>query len=508
MATSNAFLSPVKNRYYPGSSGYWMGQPSNTGPNSLREPGLGYPGDAARKRMGVPTIDPSMSGVNPLTGRYGVGTGTGTSAADLLKPYAITKNPALAGLVGDLYGDFGKSGSNIPGFDDYLKQHTGDVSGINKAFDAQSKAFDLEAYFKTQRDADAAATGLTGRYADTARGLVGDAGASTSRYNVKGEADLAAVLANARDTSNYDKSIQDALATVGGNMNRSRIASLGAGGSGGDSSGLARYGMRAAVQQTLPFRLQQQREVTDVLSRYLPFHGDVASREQNDIRLGLGNEGNIYGAQQGDVLRGKGTETSIQNLKLQVAGMNVDAAIRKLAASGQGVQQMVAVLGLPASLLTEKLRAAGMLGALDDQATWRGVDYLPGANVTDPRGYSPNLPNNYPGAPGLPNRYGPDTGTFNSPPSDRYGNPSGVRYDLQGSDPNAYFKSLPQWAQNQRQGVPYQNSNQYSRPAGQDARYVGSGTGYVNDAQMDIFGTPAPATSAGYTGQEWSDFDY
>lgn len=505
MATSNGFLSPVANRYYPGSSGYWMGQGSSSPANSVRVPGLGYPGDAARARMGVPTIDPAMNANGTATtvaGRRALGT----SASDLLKPYAITKNPALAGLVGDLYGEFGKGGSNIPGFDDYLKQHTQDVSGVNRAFDDQSKAFDLTDYFATQRGADAAATGLTNRYADTSRGMVGAADASTSRYTSRGEVDLAAVLANASDTSNYDKSIQDALAQVGGNMNRSRIASIGAGGSGGDSSGLARYGMREAVRQTLPYRLQQQREVTDVLSRYLPFHGDVASREQNDIRLGLGNEGNIYGAQQGDILRGKGTEQSLQNLKLQVAGMNVDAAIRKLAANGTGIQQMVAVLGLPASLLTEKLRAAGLLGALDDSATWRGVDYPPGANVTDPQGASPNLPNDYPGAPGLPNRYSTETGTSGG---DRYGNPSGVRYDLQGSDPNAYFSSLPQWAQNQRRGVPYQNSGRYPYPVGQDPRYVGSGTGYVNDAVMDRFATPSPTNAgSGYTGQDWSDFDY
>lgn len=474
MAATSAwqrYQKALESKNYEGSSGYWGGPPV---------PGAN-PGDAGRRSVAA------MSGLSPsgaaLPNRYAPG-GSGGIATQL-KPYEIVKNQRLNTLVGGLYGDVAKGGADIPGFEDYLKQFSASTGGINAAFDSQAKSFDLEPFFKTQRDADAAASGLTDRYAGTTRGLVDAAGASTARYGATGEADLNRVLANASDTTNFDRSIADALALVGGNMNRNQI------GTGtGASSGNARYGAGAAVRATLPLRLQQQRDVTDVLGRYLPFHGDVASREDANIRLGLGNEGNIYGQQQGDVLRGKATEANIQDLKIKVAGLGVDAAIRKLLTAGQSVAQMQAVLGLPAALITQKLQAAGLLGALDESANWRGVEYPPGANVADPAYFNNTLPNNYPGAPQIPNRYG----------GGGLGGTGGVRYDLQSSDPAAYFSSLPKWAQDQRRGVgaPVVPAGYYPLNA-PNYRNTGTGTGYI------LGGEPVPPA---YTGQEWSDRDY
>lgn len=77
--------APLVKGTYPGSSGSWMNSPSpNYGGNAPAIPGFGYPGDAARSRYGVPTLDPSFRPNNPVGGDINFPDGSGGQQSNRL----------------------------------------------------------------------------------------------------------------------------------------------------------------------------------------------------------------------------------------------------------------------------------------------------------------------------------------------------------------------------------------------------------------------------------------
>jgi len=400
MAVKYSLLDPFAEKSFPGSSGYWGRQGSNTGPNSIRVPGLGYPGDVARARAGVPTIDPSVIG-----GRAGFTSGTGNSgAASLYKPLQILKSPGVAAGVKSLMDQFNAGTGDIPGFDDFLKKQAGATQDLTDAYGRQKQSFDLSGYSAGQRAADAAASGLTGDYANTSRAIGEKYAGSDAEYAQQ----LKDIIARAQaGLGDYDK----AANAIGDAQTGSMIGQLSRYKMGGGNLGLGSDELRKIARGVADVRLPLERE--KINKRYdlltgleLPADREIATR--NAARYAgfdLPVEQQIYGAKQGDVLRSKQTESQLKNLEMSVAGMSSAAAEQYLKSLSLPVELIQQILQRHNQTLAGKIGNLSGLGSLEDQAYYRGLEYTPGASLTSPQYYSPNL-GGYPDYTPMPSRYG------------------------------------------------------------------------------------------------------
>ncbi len=434
---------------FPGSSGYWGGPPI---------PGQA-PGDRARgelaTRAGLPW--PSDAGGKPTVfGTPGIGIempGQGQrplNPEDFLGQYQLpSRNPGLSTQTANTLADVGAADKQlgIPHFDDLKKTFTAGTGDVNNWYNRYQAGNDISGFAATQRAADAKASELTGQYADTARGILGEAKGITDRYRTEGLGALDKVTANAEDFYNKDipASIADAQKRAVSYTSR-----YGMGRGGGVGSDIGIISGRAATQAALPFQLQGRQFIGNALERYQPFYGDVASRDYNRVAgLNLPTEGAIYGAQVGDVMRGKATEQQIQSLDMLVKERGLNAAVENLKRQGLPDALVNDLVAQWQRLKSGNLQLAGQAAGLEQQyGAERGYYDRYGAPVAQPQ--YPGLPRpNFPNT--LPNRYSPGQPTY--PPTggaptipgggtvpgfDRYGNPTGSN-----------FAGLPDWA---RQG--------------------------------------------------------
>jgi hypothetical protein len=456
--TATGFLDPIETLQYPGSSGRWATSGTNS-PSREYLPGLGYAGDAARARMGGSTRPGNSAWWNPAA------TPTGTGFTSLVQPKfpGAGYEDAITGLMNDL-----KSNSALPDYKQTLSAVTSANKDLPGAFDKYQGALNIDDYAAGQRGLNPAFENLTAGYSDTARGIGTRYGQTVQDYTGAGGAVLDANLENARQFRDTEipASIADALGTVGKNLKLYDFANP-----GGYNSAIPAIGGREAVRATLPFRLEANRNYGNALMARLPFLGDVASRNASLAGFNLGNESNIYGQQQGDIIRRQQTEDKIQNLKVQTAGLSLEAAIRKAPTLAAGAYELSRLYNLPVEDIMRRAQALGVVLGLQGQANYTGVEQNGGANVVEPQ-YFNNM--------GLPSRYG-NTRTATN------GNAQ------QGTGPNA--TGWQDWNANQPQQAAAAARNYLYTPEGRQDYY-------------DTYGNPAPITSryaggGGNTGGGW-----
>lgn len=322
--------------------------------------------------------------------------------SQLFEQYNLpSRYPAVSNTTTGAFSDVGAvdKAVGLPDFNALKKDFGGANADMNQWYNRYQAGNDISGFAAGQRALDAGASNLTGQYAGIARGQLGDAAGVIDRYRTQGLGALDKYTANASDFYNKDipASIANALKEATGYTSRYAM-----GRGGGMGSDVATIAGAAAVRAALPFQLQGRQYMGDALSRYQPFYGDVAARDYSRIAgLNVPVEQNIYGAQQGDVLRSKATEQQIQNLDLLVKDRGLNAAIANL--KNQGLSQSV-INSLVAEWQSQKARTLGLAGqaaGLEQQfGGERGYNYMPGANVQDPQYYGlpqPNYPNNNPG---------------------------------------------------------------------------------------------------------------
>jgi hypothetical protein len=462
------FTRALGSQNWAGSSGYWGGLPI---------PGQN-PGDRERiamaRRYGVPV----PSGVNipaDVTAGFPPGIGVGMPGQRPLNPeeflgrYELpSRNPALSAQAGNTIADAASADKSLglPHFDDLKKTFAAGSGDVQNWYNRYQAGNDITGFAATQRAADDEAAKLTGQYADTARGILGDAKGITDRYRTEGEGALDKVLTNAQEFYNKDipASIADAQARAVNYTSRYGMAR-----GGGLGSDIGRIAGQSAVQAALPFQREGRGFIDSALRTYAPFYGDVASRDYNRVAgLNLPTEGNIYGAQVGDVMRGKATEQQIQSLDMLVRERGLNAAIENLKRQGLPDALVNDLVSQWQRLKSGNLQLAGQASGLEQQyGAERGYYDRYGAPVAQPEYPGlprPNFPNPFPNR-YTPNDYTPPGGGYpqeiggaplqpgggTTQGFDRYGNPTGSNFD-----------GLPQWVKDQRtlRGQPGRYANE------------------------------------------------
>lgn len=309
----------------------------------------------------------------------------------------VTKSPALAAGTQDLMKSF-KEGADLIDFGKLLDEARAAQGNVKTAYQNQTAALDPTAFANTMRGLDTKAAAQTGAYADTARSLARDyTGADTAlasnlgditkrAYDILPQYDQAASAIG-------DNQIQQML----GEVAKNKIAS--GGGDLGVSTNELRQIARGVANVELPLAQQKIQRQYDVLTGVeRPAAQEIASRAENRIaQFQTPLEQNIYSRTYNDVMQQKQTEVQIQQLKQVTAGMNVQAAESYLRSLALPQELIAQVLGRQASTL-------GQIGNLENEAYYRGLQYTPGAQLSQPVGFSSANPPFQ-----VPNRYGAPT---------------------------------------------------------------------------------------------------
>jgi len=418
---------------YPGSSGYNTdGTPiigtryaavTPSDPNDFLT--MDATGLVTSKRTGKPFTGKSQqNGLTYKNGRQDLSTPIGVSVpgtnqtidpnnpTQRYKPVDIVKDPAIASGTADLLDTFKKSAADsLKGFDDYL---------------ATFKAGTADAMAKTKAATDIGplTDNLRGQQTQYA-GALNKSAAEIAALNANDAAAQRGIVAQAQATlPEIDAGYQDALnrdlASVQGNVSRYKTTS-------GTPSSLGSSEMRiqdnANQNLLVPFELAKSQRKLDILQNLaLPVQRDITGRETSRIT----QFDPQVAAQQ--FQSGTATESQIQGLKTQVAGMSWDSATRYMQS-----------LGVPAAIqqqiLSGQIQTLGGISQLNAGSRYQGLQDVLGANLSQPVGYSiaqPALP--------APNRYSSVTGTPLAPnaPVQVGGTVTGNNGTLPPSDPNRY----------------------------------------------------------------------
>jgi hypothetical protein len=484
-----------------------MNSPSpNYGGNAPAIPGFGYPGDAARSRYGVPTLDPSFRPNNPVGGDINFPDGSGGQQSNrltelksrydrgeipfeqLFEQYNLpSKYPEVSAATQKAFGDVAKTDAGVGDldFNAMKKQFAGAEGDMNRRYNEFQAGNDISGYAATQRALDAQAAGLTNEYEARARGELDKAAGVGERYRTEGQGALDKYLGNAQDF--YNKDIPAAIADA---QNRAvqYTSRYGMGRGGGLSSAIGGIAGKEAIRASLPFQLQGRQYMGDALSRYQPFYGDVAARDFNRIAgLNMPTEQNIFATQQGDVMRSKGTEQQIQNLDMLVKERGLQAAVQNLKNQGLSQSMINALVGEWQATKSRSLGLTGQAAGINQEyGDERGYNYIPGSGpVTQSQYYPlpmPNYPNNSPG------RYPPQNPTGGGPG----GYPNG---NMNGSEPKLDQYGRPMSPKLNRYGNPMSPAEQYTDKNGMPSNYGGQGgspgTGrYITGDANNWYGNP------------------
>lgn len=302
----------------------------------------------------------------------------------------VLKSPAVAQMATDLEKSW-KESSEALNLTNMLNELKGATAGLKTAYADQNKALDIGGYAATQRALDAEAAAKTGEYSQTARGIGDQYRENDANYETK----LNDIVGKAYDIlPQYDAAARaigdEQLGQMMGSVNRRRFTT---GGNLGVSSGELKGIARGVANVELPLAQQKIQRQYDVLTGLeKPAAGELANRATARLaQFDLPMERDIYQQVYQDTMQKKQTEQQIQQLAMTVSGMEVQAAesyLRSLALPAE----------LIASVMRNKLSTAGGIGQLEDSAYYRGLEYLPGVNPTQPQYFSNALPP-YPGAP-------------------------------------------------------------------------------------------------------------
>lgn len=285
---------------------------------------------------------------------------------------------------------------------------------LKNAYNREQQSFDLSGYSAGQRGADVRASALTGDFANTARDIGGRYAQSDAEYQRQLDDIVKRAYGGLAD---YDKAANaigdEQTAQLMGNISRYKI--------GGGNLGLGSDELRKIARGVGDIRLPLERD--KIAQRYniltgveLPSDREVATR--NAARLAgfeLPMEQAIYGAQQGDVLRAKQTDQQLKQLEMSVAGMSRASAESYLRSLSLPAEIIQSVLSRHNQTLAGQIGNLSGIGSLEDQAYYRGLNYTPGASLSQPAYYTTVNPQ-YP-APQMPANTG--TGSTGFSDSDR-----------------------------------------------------------------------------------------
>lgn len=415
------YLATLGSGNYAGSSGYW-GDASDKAGGTYRF-GMGYPGDRAKAALanaaGVQAG--GTVGALQLPGAGRTSTGSSPSIASRYEALQIPKSQMLINGANSLAGKFNAGTGDIPGFDDLLASMKGASGDITQAYNNQKKSFDLTDFAAGQRGADARAAGLTDTFSTNARAIGDRYAASDAKY----AGQVGDIIKRGYDLlPSYDAAANaigdEQVGKLLGDVNRYKIA--------GGNLGLGGDELRKIARGVGDIRLPLERE--KIGQRYnllqnleLPGDREIASR--NAARYSgfdMPLEQQLYGAKQGDVLRGKATDAQLKQLEMSVANMSVDAAANYLKSLSIPANVIQEILQRHNATLGGQISNLGALGNVEDSGYYRGLNYLPGANVSQP-GYYPSNTGGYPSSVGdvLPNRYGGSAPTSTASVGSRYG---------------------------------------------------------------------------------------
>lgn len=357
--TGAGVYDPLKKMYVNSVSGLpW------TGP-------LGNTGNFANKGIWTNSNPTAATGASttPVDQRYGA--------------MQVVKNPTLAAGTADLFKSF-KEGADALDFNSLLNEARSASGTLKTAYQNEQGATNVDDYAAKQRALDAQAAAQTGQYADTARGIGAEYKASDEDYARK----LAGITQKAYDTlPEYDAAIDaignKQIGSIQSRIDRNKIA----GGNMGLSSGELRATARGVADVSLPLAREKIQRRYDILSGFeRPAATEVATRAAQRLsNFESPQERDIYMRTYQDVQQQKQTEQQVQSLRQAVAGMNrqsAEAYLRSLALPAQLIQ----------SVLSAQTSQLGQIGALDDQAYYRGLEYLPGVQPSQPTGYSVSNP--------------------------------------------------------------------------------------------------------------------
>ena len=314
----------------------------------------------------------------------------GQDSSGLFKPYQLTKSPLIASGLDKLGKQWAAGANGIPGFDELKNAATQGAGILRNAFSREQQSFDLGPYAANQRAADAAASGLTEDYANTARGI--------GRDYANSDAEYARQMRDIITRANAGLGDFDTAANRVGDQQTSEmmrwIARGAMGSPAGVNSGQLQDIARGVADVRLPLEREKINQRYNILSGLeSPAYRDIATRNASRYAgFDLPLEQNIYGQRVGDVMRSKQTESQLKQLEMSVAGMSRAAAESYLRSMALPQEIIQSVLQRHNQTLAGEIANLGGLSNLEDQAYWRGLEYTPGMNLSQSRYFSNSLP--------------------------------------------------------------------------------------------------------------------
>lgn len=331
----------------------------------------------------------------------------GNTPQDQFSAVEVLKSPMLAKGTQDLFKSF-EQGSKLLDFNSLLNEARQAQGTLRSAAANEQNALNIDDFAARQRALDAQASGATTGYAGTARNLAdeyraSDAALADRLNNITGEA--RGLLPRYNEAAENIAANQ--LGALTSAVDKYKIGSgMGSWGVGSDE---LRKIAKGVADIRLPLELGKIQREYDILSGYeRPAAQEIATRAAQRIsQFESPMERDIYSRVYGDIMNSKNTETMIKQLQIQTAGM-----------SRQAAEAYLRSLALPAQLIAQVLSSqtgtlAG-LGALENEAYYRGLQYNPGVNLSQPQGYSmltPPMPLPPPRVSG-PTVGGTSTGTY------------------------------------------------------------------------------------------------
>ena len=470
------FLDPLDTKQFPGSSGYWWGQGTNSMPGTQINGRL--PGQTALERQARAVEAEkgyyhSMPGVvrsgGPYTGwddRYGGGIdprGPNNGGDPRFNSLVVPKFPGM---------DFGIEGMNkslqstpLPKYGETLSAVQKGAEALPGAFDRYSQEIDPTAYAAGQRGFNPQYNALTGGYENASRGY-------GTRFDTAGEGyqgDLGDLTRrDYEQQANFDKAQEDVYGRIAaGNQKAFSKYGIGTNSNAGLSSaglsGLITSNSDAAVR----LNLAKQARMDEAMGREQQRLGLGYGVEQNRYAADRQLETDIYGRRTADVERAQATERHLEEIKRATAGMNLEAAIRKVPTLAAAAADLARVQNMPLDDILKRAQTVEGLIRLMQQANYTGAELVGGANVSQPQYFDNN---------GLPNRYGPNIGNSGGGGGTGTNNAAGgeMRFNPKTGQMQMYTRD----EMNTIRAGNVQNQGRFSPGVPFDPGRVGPGAGY------------------------------
>lgn len=315
---------------------------------------------------------------------------------NLYAPVEVVKSPLLAGAIPDLYASW-KAGSATAtkGFDDYLNAFK---TGNEAAYRAGNEAVaavpgTINALTGSQRQYETDLRSAAQRYDDTLaaseatqRGIIARDYAALPEYQAALQAQNAVT--------------QDAL------VRAAKGTRVGAGGLPMGSD-MARVLARQSYEAALPYTMAGINRGYDIRGAERGVESGLTGQQIQYAGSFLPSTySNIYTS-------GQNLATTVQNLKNQVSTMSYENAMRYMQSIGVPAQ-------IQQAILSGQINNLGQIAALENQLYYRGLQYLPGQQITPVQNWYFNAPGypTYDRQQPNPLVYNPTMGTGNG---NRYG---------------------------------------------------------------------------------------